>query len=57
MQSGPITTKAVSTNPADWEVFLIQHYYVIEFVSDFWQVSGFLCLVRFPPPITLTVMV
>ena len=28
------------------EVYSIQHY-VIKFVSDFWQVGGFL---RFPPP-------
>jgi hypothetical protein len=39
-----ITTKAVSLNPADGEVYSIQHY-VINFVSDFRQVgvfSGFL---------------
>ena len=33
MQSVPITTKAVSSNPTHGEV--IQHY-VIKFVIDFW---------------------
>jgi hypothetical protein len=49
VQSVPITTKVVSSNPADGEVFLIQHY-VIEFVNDLRQVSGFLQEQRFPPP-------
>jgi hypothetical protein len=34
----------------------IQHY-VIKFVSDLWQVGGFLRLLRFPPPIKLTAMI
>jgi hypothetical protein len=33
MQSVPITTKVLSSNPANGEVYLIQHY-VIKFVSD-----------------------
>ena len=33
MQSVPITTKVVNSNPADGEVYSIQHY-VIQFVSD-----------------------
>ena len=41
MQSVPITTKVVNSNPAHDKVFLIQHY-VIKFVSDLQQVSGFL---------------
>ena len=41
MQSVPITTKIVSSNPT----------YVITFVSDLRQVGGFL---RFPPPLKLT---
>jgi hypothetical protein len=41
MQSVPITTKVVSSNPAHGEVYSIQHY-VIKFVSDLWQVGGFL---------------
>jgi hypothetical protein len=36
-----ITTKIVSSNPVHGEVYSIQHY-VIKFVSDLWQVSGFL---------------
>jgi hypothetical protein len=35
------------------EVYSIQHY-VIKFVSDLLQVSGFLRILRFPPPIKLT---
>jgi hypothetical protein len=35
------------------EVYSIQHY-VIKFVSDLQQVSGFLQALRFPPPIKLT---
>jgi hypothetical protein len=31
----------------------IQHY-MIRFVSDLWQVGGFLRVLRFPPPILLT---
>jgi len=31
----------------------VQHY-VIKFVSDLWQVGGFLRVLRFPPPIKLT---
>jgi hypothetical protein len=35
------------------EVYSIQHY-VIKFVSDLWQVGGFLWVLQFPPPIKLT---
>ena len=35
------------------DVYSIQHY-VIKFVSDLWQVCGFLWVLRFPPPIKLT---
>ena len=42
VQSVPITTKVVSSNPVQGEVHSIQHY-VIKFVSDLRQVvSGFL---------------
>ena len=41
MQSVPITTKVVSSNPVHGEVYSIQHY-VIRFVSDLRQVGGFL---------------
>jgi hypothetical protein len=40
VQSVPITTKVVSTNPVHGGVYSIQHY-VIKFVSDLRQVSGF----------------
>ena len=42
-----------SLNPAYGKVYSIQHY-VIKFVSDLRQVSGFLQVLRFPPPIKLT---
>jgi hypothetical protein len=38
------------------EVYLIQHY-VIKFVSYLRKVSGFLWVLRFPPPIKLTTMI
>ena len=41
MQSVPISTKVLSSNPAHGEVYSIQHY-VIKFVSDLQQVGGFL---------------
>ena len=44
----PITTKVVSSNPTHGDVYWIQHY-VIEFVSDLLQVSGFLWVFWFPP--------
>jgi hypothetical protein len=50
MQSVPITTKAVSSNPVHSEVFLIQHY-VIMFVSDLRKVSCFIWVSRFPQSI------
>jgi hypothetical protein len=40
MQSVPITTKIVSLNPTHGEVYSM-HHYVIKFVSDLQQVSGF----------------
>ena len=56
VQSIPITIKAVSLNPVDGEVYSIQHY-AIKFVSDLRQVSSFLRILRFPPPIKLTAMI
>jgi len=54
MQSVPITTKVVSSkNPVHGEVYSIQHY-VIMFVSDLRQVSGFLRVLWFSPLIKLT---
>jgi hypothetical protein len=52
----PITTKVVSSNPAHGKVYSIQHY-VIKFVSDLRQVCGFLQVLRFYPPIKLTVTI
>ena len=56
MQSVPITTDIVSSNPVYGEVYSIQHY-VIKFFSDLRQVGGFLQVVRFPPPIKPTAMI
>ena len=47
-----ITTNVVSSNPAQGDVYSIQHY-VIKFVNDLRQVGGFLWVLRFPPPIKL----
>jgi hypothetical protein len=46
VQSVPMTTKVVSSKPFYGEVYSIQHY-VIEFVSDLREVSGFLRALRF----------
>ena len=51
VQSVPITTKVVCSNPAYHEVYTKYHYV---FISDLWQVFGFLRVRRFPPPIKLT---
>jgi len=53
IQSVPITTHVVSSNPTHGEVYLIQ-YYVIKFVSGLRQVNGFLRVLRFPPLKKLT---
>jgi hypothetical protein len=52
MQSVSITTEVVSSNPAHGEVYSTQHY-VINFVSDFRQIGGFLWALRFPSPVKL----
>jgi hypothetical protein len=51
MQSVPITTNVVSSNPTLVRCNSIPHY-VIKFVSNLQQVSGFLWVLRFPPPHT-----
>jgi hypothetical protein len=56
MQSVPITTNVVSSNPAHGEVYSIQQY-VIKFVSDLQQVNGVLLVLRFPPSIKLSVTI
>ena len=53
VQSVPITTKVVNSNPVRGEVSSIQ-LYVIKFVSDLRQVGGFLPVLWCPPPIKLT---
>ena len=53
MQSVPITTEIVSSNPAHGKVYSIQHY-EIKFVSDLRQIGGFLRVLQFPQPIKLT---
>ena len=55
MQSVLITTKVVSLNPAHGEAYSKQ-LYVIKFVSDLLQISGFIWVLRSPPPIILTVL-
>ena len=40
-------------SPVHGKVYSIQNY-VIKFVSDLLQISGFLRVLRFPPPIKLT---
>jgi hypothetical protein len=51
VQSMPITTKAVSSSSAHGDEYLLQHY--VKFVSDLWQICGFLQVLQFPPPIKL----
>ena len=55
VRSVHIPTKVVKSNPAQSEVYSIQHY-VIKFVSDLRQVGGFLRALRFPPSIKLTAL-
>jgi hypothetical protein len=42
----------VSSNPVHGEAYSIKHY-VVKFVNDLRQVSGFLWVLRFPPPIKI----
>ena len=53
MQSVPITTKVVSSNPSQRGV-LDATLCDIKFVSDLQQVGGFLQVLLFHPPINLT---
>jgi hypothetical protein len=52
VQSVPITTDVVSSNPTHGKVYQMEHY-VIKFVNDLRQVSGFHWILLFPPPIKL----
>jgi len=56
MQSVPIATNVVNSNPVHGEVYSIQ-LYLIKFVNDLRQVGGFLRVLLFPPPIKLTATV
>ena len=56
VQSMSFHTKVVIWHPAHGEMYLIQHY-VIKFVSDLWQVGGFLWVFRCPSSIKLNVMI
>ena len=56
VESVPITTTVVSSNPGHGAVHSIQNY-VITFVRDRWRVGGFLRVFQFPPSIMLTVKV
>jgi hypothetical protein len=53
MQSVPIITKVVSSNPSHGVVYSIKHY-VIKFVSDLRQVGCIFLVFRFTPTIKLT---
>ena len=53
MQSKPVTTKVVSSNPIQAKLYSIQNY-VIRFVNALRQVGGFLRTLRFPPTIKRT---
>ena len=50
VQSVPITTNVVSSNPAHGQVYSVQ-YHVIKFVNDLRQVGDFLRVLRFLLPI------
>jgi hypothetical protein len=56
VQSVPITTKVVISNPVHDEVYSIQ-LYLMKFVGDLQQVGGFLRALLFLPPIKLTAMI
>jgi hypothetical protein len=56
MVVGFTTTYAIGADHLSDEVHSIQRY-VIKIVSDLWQVSGFLRVLWFPPPIKLTVTI
>ena len=48
-----VTTNDLTSNTGHGEVYSIQHY-LIKFVNDLRQVSGFLQVRQFPPPINVT---
>ena len=56
VQTVPIITKVMSSNPVQCEVYSMQHY-VIKFVSDLRLVGGFLRILGFLPTIKLAVTI
>jgi hypothetical protein len=56
VQSVPITTNIMSSNPSHGEVYSIQHN-VMKVVGDLQQVGGFFRELRFPPPTKLIAMI
>jgi len=56
IRSVSITTNGVSSNPANGEVYSIQHY-AIKFISVLRQIGGFLRVPQFPPSIKLTAII
>ena len=50
------TCNVVRSNPANGEVYSIQHY-VIKFASDLRQVGASIPVLQFPPPIKLIAMI
>ena len=56
LQSVPITTQIVSSNSSSWRGVL-DTTLCDKVFSDLRQVGGFLCALRFPPPIKLTVTI
>jgi hypothetical protein len=50
-----VITKVVNLNSTHGKVYSIQNF-VIKFVSELWQVRGFLRILQFPPPMKLTAM-
>ena len=56
MQTVPVTTNIMVSNPIHCEVYSTEHY-VIPFVSDLRYVCNFLQVLWFPPSIKLTAMI
>jgi hypothetical protein len=44
----PTQSVSITTNTTRVEVYSMQHY-VIKFVSDLWEIGGFLWVLQFPP--------
>jgi hypothetical protein len=53
----PVPHIACNCSLESGEVYYIQHYIMIKFVSDLRQVDGFLRVLWFPPPLKQTVTI